>query len=342
MAQYTQDKNEFLLVKVEEKGKTEQNNIVVGVLNEYEPKNNKAYSKILLQPTIAQEIVVMTNNPNTNQTLNNMEKHNDVNNLISPPSHSTSATNQQVILVTYDDLKRTFDVFIQVLLSQYLNNEFLVKIKELNDEYFKPSIELMDTILNEKYDLVLNYLNEFLSSLSNMKKNVKLKPLYKYLLENKPKLEVNMNISSSANKKCESLIYEDTLDDGLDLLNNFDLALISQHLIKFTGHTYNLDNLQYYSKNSDDVSDTIDLINNFSGNTNDGFTHSTSSIGQFLICSKMLNITQLLHSLRHFKINYFEFCSQKVNISFLSLFYSSTQNYPIIFRLNLLKLKQID
>jgi hypothetical protein len=54
--------------------------------------------------------------------------------------------------VTYDDLKRTFDVFIQVLLSQYLNSEFLLKIKELNDEYFKPSIELMDTILNEKYD----------------------------------------------------------------------------------------------------------------------------------------------------------------------------------------------
>jgi hypothetical protein len=61
LAQYTQDRNEFLLVKVEEKGKTEQNNIVVGVLSEYEPKNNKAYSKLLLQQPIAQEIVVMTN-----------------------------------------------------------------------------------------------------------------------------------------------------------------------------------------------------------------------------------------------------------------------------------------
>ncbi len=48
-------------MKVEEKGKTEQNNIVVGVLSEYEPKNNKAYSKLLLQQPIAQEIVVMTN-----------------------------------------------------------------------------------------------------------------------------------------------------------------------------------------------------------------------------------------------------------------------------------------
>ena len=328
-----------MLVKVEEKGKTEQNNIVVGVLNEYEPKNNKAYSKILLQQTIAQEIVVMTNTPTAqNQTLNNMDvKQNDVNNLISPSqSHhslTSTATNnqQQVILVTYDDLKRTFDVFIQVLLSQYLNSEFLLKIKELNDEYFKPSIELMDTILNEKYDLVLNYLNEFLSSLSNIeKKNLKLKPLYKLLLENKPKLEINMNVtSSSTNKKCESLMYEDMdgLDDELDLLNNYDLTLLisQQHLIKFTGHSYNLDNLQYYNKNNDEISDTIDLINNSNGYTNNNSNSHTN--GQFFVCSKMLNITQMLHSLRHFKINYFELCSQKVSLPLL--FFIAFYHYKI-------------
>jgi hypothetical protein len=33
------------LVKVDEKGKTEQNNIVVGVLNEYEPKNRKIFTQ---------------------------------------------------------------------------------------------------------------------------------------------------------------------------------------------------------------------------------------------------------------------------------------------------------
>jgi hypothetical protein len=181
----------------------------------------------------------------------------------------------------------------------------------------------MDTILNEKYDLVLNYLNELLTSTSNMKKTLKLKPLYKYLLENKPKLEINMNTSPSANKRCESLIYEDEVDDGLDLLNNYDLTLVSQHLIKFTGHSYNLDNLQHYNKNNDDISDTIDLINNFTGNTNDGFTHSTSPAGQFFICSKILNITQLLHSLRHFKINYFELCSQKASLYFIYFFDSS-------------------
>lgn len=32
------------MVKVDEKGKTEQNNIVVGVLNEYEPKNRKIFT----------------------------------------------------------------------------------------------------------------------------------------------------------------------------------------------------------------------------------------------------------------------------------------------------------
>lgn len=40
LAHYMQNKDDFLVVKVEEKGKTESDNIVVAVLSEYEPKNN--------------------------------------------------------------------------------------------------------------------------------------------------------------------------------------------------------------------------------------------------------------------------------------------------------------
>ncbi len=73
------------------------------------------------------------------------------------------------MVVTYDDLKSTLDVFLQVLLSQHLNGEFLLRIKELQDEYFKPSIEFIDTILNEKYSLIINNFNHFM----NLKKSGK-------------------------------------------------------------------------------------------------------------------------------------------------------------------------
>ncbi len=139
----------------------------------------------------------------------------DNNQLTIDKTDKTLFNSQRILLVTHDDLKRTFDVFLQVLLSQYLNSDFLIKIKEIQDEYFKPSIDLIETILIEKYDLVLNNLNEFLIGFTNKTKNIHLrvKPLYKYLLDRKPKLLVldNYNIGdcSIKQKLCESLICEE-------------------------------------------------------------------------------------------------------------------------------------
>lgn len=47
LAQYTANKDDFLLVEVEEKGKTESDNLVVSVLAEYDPKSNKTMASAL-------------------------------------------------------------------------------------------------------------------------------------------------------------------------------------------------------------------------------------------------------------------------------------------------------
>ena len=340
LAQYTQDKNEFLLVKVEEKGKTEQNNTVVSVLPEYEPNNNKLYSK-LLQP---QQIVVAhadTNgaapkvNPaavnNTNATASHV--------VVAEGAHETSNAEQNVVVVTYDDLKTTFDVFLQVLLSQYLNGEFLLRIKQIQDEYFKPSIEFIETILNEKYTLINNYLNEFIfylnSKLNTKLINVKLKPLFKDIFEKRPRMvllnenelnQANLHINNTA--KCESFVYESTSGVGGALFSSQDLdlehinkLLESRCLVKFSGSLYNSDTL-------------LPLVNT---NQNDDFDDKQ----QFFICSKVFNLIKLMHSLRHFKINYYEICSKKVRLDFVcfkfkfcGLFYFY---FYFFFRLNLLK-----
>jgi hypothetical protein len=156
LAQYTADKTEFVLVKVEEKGKTEQNNIVVGVLNEYEPKNRKIFFNQLAATSssgddegaklIGSSSVITADSNLNQQNLN-----------------TSSSSNSNIVVVTYDDLKTTLDVFLQVLLSQHLNGEFLSRIKELQDEYFKPSIEFIDTILNEKYSLLINNFTHFMN-----------------------------------------------------------------------------------------------------------------------------------------------------------------------------------
>lgn len=47
LAQYTANKDDFLVVKVEEKGKTENDNLVVAVLADFEPKNNEKMAAAL-------------------------------------------------------------------------------------------------------------------------------------------------------------------------------------------------------------------------------------------------------------------------------------------------------
>lgn len=146
---------------MDEKGKTEQNNIVVGVLTEYEPKNRKIFTNPLTQLLTTEN--VQTNNP-FKSTDPATTPSNPVLSTNPQQVHNTSsASNNNVVVVTYDDLKTTLDVFLQVLLSQHLNGEFLLRIKELQDEYFKPSIEFIDTILNEKYALLINNFSQFMN-----------------------------------------------------------------------------------------------------------------------------------------------------------------------------------
>jgi hypothetical protein len=113
LAQYTPDKNEFVLVKCEEKGKTEQNNIVVCVINEYEPKNMTFFQQLKQQDTEP------------------IQEHSET------PIKSVDS---------YDDLKPTFDVFLQILLSQSINSEFLCKIKEIQGfQFFSFELTLNST-----------------------------------------------------------------------------------------------------------------------------------------------------------------------------------------------------
>lgn len=309
LAQYTANKSEFLLVKVEEKGKTENNNIVVGVFAEYEPKNNPKIAEALISPSTN-----ASSNSNTNQVVNNQtDVHTPQGQLALNQNHVANDSNANVVVVTYDDLKSAFDVFLQVMSSQCLNGEFLIKIKELQDEYFKPSIEFIETILNEKYNLLFSCLNTFLFSLNDKVKNcsansgngdvkvyVDLKQDFKYMLENKPKLltqKVEYDSPSHLHnkKKCESLNYYNeemwsmTNDLLINDMNLFSNVLDQKYLIQFSGNLYDLDTLVPLNTNGMDFNDK-----------------------QYFVCSKMYNLISLLHSLKHFKFAYLEICSQKV------------------------------
>ncbi|CAF0805997.1 unnamed protein product [Brachionus calyciflorus] len=276
LAQYTANKAEFLLVKVEEKGKTENNNIVVGVLPEFEPKNNPKIAAALL-PNNNVAAVEST----TNETI------------------ATEAQNANVVVVTYDDLKSAFDVFVQVMSSQYLNGEFLLKIKEIHDEYFKPSIEFIETILTEKYNLLFNCVCNFVINLNNKlkmcfgegKTYVELKEDFKYLLEHKPKLLIQKvafdNVQIQKLKKCESFNFFYDISTNGSAIGLDDSVLNVNYLVQFSGNLYDSDTL-------------VPLAGT---NLNDK---------QFLVCAKMCNFVNLLHSLKHFKIAYLEICSQKI------------------------------
>ncbi len=153
-------------MKVDEKGKTEQNNIVVGVLPEYEPKNRKFFINQQILPNIYNHSNADTANSDDQKISTDMSGASTTAAASIQPGqtlNTSSSSNSNVVVVTYDDLKATLDVFLQVLLSQHLNSEFLVRIKELQDEYFKPSIEFIDTILNEKYALLINNFSHFMN-----------------------------------------------------------------------------------------------------------------------------------------------------------------------------------
>lgn len=231
------------------------------------------------------------------------------NNSTSNVATSSNNTNSSVVVVTYDDLKATLDVFLQALLSQNLNSEFLVKLKEIQDEYFKPSIEFIDSILNEKYVLLMNSLSLFMTNNRDDTKNnknqcdksltkqqlIQFDPLFKYLFETKPKL-ISQNLQSEARCKCQALVFLNN-----DLL--YDDQYTAQYVIKFTGNSYNQDNLL-----------PIDVT------TMSDATHSTVQLDkdsinkEFLVCPKTLQFVQLGHMIKHLKINFYEICQQKIEI----------------------------
>lgn len=59
LAQYTANKDDFLVVKIEEKGKTETDNLVVAVLADYEPKNNPKMAAALTNDSSASTTVAI-------------------------------------------------------------------------------------------------------------------------------------------------------------------------------------------------------------------------------------------------------------------------------------------
>ncbi|RNA09955.1 hypothetical protein BpHYR1_022169 [Brachionus plicatilis] len=295
LAHYTANKSEFLLVKVEEKGKTENNNIVVGVLSEYEPKNSAKIAAALM--------------PDSQSSIEGQMNQN-----AAPSDANNSAgdsTNPNVVVVTYDDLKSAFDVFIQVLSSQYLNTEFLVKIKEIQDEYFKPSMEFIETILTEKYNSLFSCVNNFVSNLNckaknffgNTKNMIEFKDDFRYLLEHKPKILIQKvsfdNAQMQKFKKCESLNY--FYDMSNDNMAYDDTDIYVNYLLQLSGNLYDSDTL-------------VPLAGTIVADK------------QFLVCTKICNYVNHLHSLKHFKVAYLEICSQKIESIKIQLNDSNNQN----------------
>ena len=305
LAQYTPDKNEFVLVKVEEKGKTEQENIVVGVLINYEPKNRKIFNPQLINANSASSSSTMSDSSTSvasTAVSSSLPVNGEVVGVESAQQVAgAAATTSNVLVVTYDDLKATLDVFLQALLSQNLNSEFLIKLKEIQDEYFKPSIEFIDSILNEKYALLMSNFNQFMTlndkkvsatSTNNLKQHkhqlIQLETLYKYLIETKPKL-ISQNVQTESRCKCQALVFV----NNQDLL--YDEQYTAQYLVKFAGHPYSQENL-------------LPIDNSVNSNQLD----KDSLNKEFLVCAKTLQFTQLCHTVKHLKINFYEICQQKV------------------------------
>ena len=359
LAQYTPNKQEFFLVKIEEKGKTENNNIVVSILNDYDPKTNPKIAASLMSPIINSKTSPNKANSEscTNETSSTSSAissavaesinqampaallineniisksvsaevivhENEASSLPSSSSSSSSSSSLSAAAATnqtkYYEFKESFEIFIQVLSSQFLNVEFLVKIREMQEDYFRPSLEFIENLLAEKGALLVGILAEkFLASineklasklLSSAGSNdgssrlfVDLKPELKYLLENRPKMLLIESTASGSNDTAKKFKYCESLSLDLDVLDSNNLTLmeeidsiLSQHLspnvvIKFDGSLYD--------------SETLCTL---------GHAHIEDK--EYYVCEKMFKFLSLMHSLKHFKFNLYELCSQKVSV----------------------------
>lgn len=286
------------MVKVEEKGKTEQDNIVVGVLPNYEPKNRKTFNSNLAVNSTSHHIASSTNSATSNPV---------------STTNATNGTSNNVLVVTYDDLKATLDVFLQALLSQNINNEFLIKLKEIQEEYFKPSIEFIDSILNEKYVSLMNSFSQFMTMSDKNKVSsttpsnklakqqlVQLESMFKYLIETKPKL-ISQSVQTDTRCRCQAILFLQQND-----LILYDDQFTAQYVVKFAGQEYNNENLLPASSDAS----------------------ATKESKEFLVCAKTLQFAQLCHTIKHLKFNFYEICQQKViKKIFFSLFFTNSLIY---------------
>ncbi len=351
LAQYTPNRQEFFLVKIEEKGKTENNNIVVSILNEYDPKTNPKIANNLLAPSVdnikhdhkedstsSTALATAQNHSSTNEDLimssESSSNTNNINNHIveivetsssmpimngesAPPSDSVSHV---PLLSKYDHCKNSFDIFVQVLSSQCLNVEFLVKIREIQDEYFKPSLEFIENLLLEKYNLVhsmlvdkllVNLNSKLVQKLGSTADNTKLVDVnanLRYLIDSRPRMvavdsAINDMLDEAAAKwrACAALNYDVSVENNFALLND-ELASFNAGLtVKFDGEIYNPDTLLSTNQN----------------------LHEDSK--EFCLSARVYKYFSLMHALRHFKFNLYEQCAQKV-CYFLLFFQSFSKN----------------
>jgi hypothetical protein len=300
LAQYTPDKDEFVLVKVEEKGKTEQNNIVVGVLNEYEPKNLKTFQQY--------------EHLNKEEATKNKETNDEISIDLNQQQQQQQQSHyeNQVVLMTYDDLKATFDVLLQVLLSQHLNNEFLARIKDLQDEYFKPALELINTILNEKYQSIQAHQHLYMNSdFKNCLDNLPILNIIKYNnnVNNSFLNNNNNNNNNNSNNFCSqssTKLQQTTLNDNETFKKVFCNSNCD-YILKFDGDPYDFDTLLSINKTATP-------------------TTSTNNKNDFIVCHKMMSFSHIYHRIKHLKINFFKICSIKLEEAKIELYNSKINN----------------
>jgi len=263
LAQYTPDKNEFMLVKIEEKGKTEQNNLVVCVLPEYEPKNNESLFTNAAAQDDLQQAPETDEQPQVETDKTKMDGEDAMaTQILATETDANLEANNLIALDDFNQLKPTFDIFLQILLSQFLNSEFLPRIREIQDDYFKPALDLIDSVIDEKYKVV----NEFAKFVES----------FKLYLDEKPKMDT-IALDTNMVAECEALDQADKKS--------------SEFKVKLYGSEYSSETLLPVEPKS-----------------------NIENLKEFCVCSKAVQLAKSYHSVKHLKINFYEYASQKIEL----------------------------
>lgn len=325
LAHYAPNKNEFLLVKCEEKGKTESNNIVVSILSEYDPKTNPKIAECLLGSSFnnnkRQQHQVVSNTaagsanslsqsssstqepPTQSESAHQIEPHK----MISTPEELVHAEHKSHDL-KFKEYKSSFDLYLQALCSQSLGTDLLSK----ENEYLKSSIELIDNTLAEKYvkldsllsEQFLSWINQKLQNhtidLTHVDSNIQLRQQVKHLLETRPMMTIEERPpppdTSVLSSLCDLFVYPENMKDSIT--HQLSFLTTTSVAVRFTGAQYD--------------------TNTLCVNIND---HQAEI--EFNFCQKSFKFVNMLHSLKHFKFNLHRICSQKVRVLIRILIYFS-------------------